>query len=806
MLPSTIPRFTFTPRHRRGTFRAHARPSEFPFRRVSLLRSPIRLLVVIVLLLGGVWAGCTLRLETELLPLLPSHLPSVRGLAEFQRRFASEREVYVVADPAMPEAERAIAFQKLRPALAALPGVASVAAPGEDLAKDWPQLSAWAVWNLPPENFARALAALAPERVQPQLATIPEKLAGALDPEELARLQLDPLGLLPALGGENADAGGTAQMAAFLSGEAPPFLIVHSTEPLEDFWKCIAFTDAVRCVLDGQSGLLLTGRPAFTAEISRQMRGDMALMMGAASVLLCAVFWLFYRTLRPLGWILFFQALALIVGLIVARICFGSLNVISMGFASILLGVSMDYSILVYHHFASGHDAQVRVWALLRRGIWFSAVTTAASFLVLAFSSFPGLRELSALVAAGLIASALFATWLLPLVLRARLPAAPPILDRLAEATARGVDRWRRPLLAGGAAIALLGGALAVFRTDRIYVAGLGQFQPADGEAWRAQQWLLNSDASVRDAIYLVQARTWEQVKAGASALAAQVSGGKMSLWSYLLPAPAHQEANRAAWPARTVARLRADFETAGLGEEWSASTLAFCTALENAAAGNAEAFCGAQPLLATLASEHDGTITAIIRLPDAAGHPIPVGGFAQSDAEILPVSWLSLGEELTALARHDMSRLGLWMLAALAVLCALAQRSVKLFALNFAALLLALLALIVLLALTGTSLSPLSLLSVPLLLGLVIDYSLHLLIALEHSRGDLGTTYRHLAAPVVLTGLSSCIGFGAPMLTRQPALRNFGLVMDLGIIAAVATCLILLPLLYRATRSSVKK
>jgi len=56
------------------------------------------------------------------------------------------------------------AWQKLRPALTALPGVASVAAPGEELARDWPELSAWAVWNLAPEYFARVLAALAPAR------------------------------------------------------------------------------------------------------------------------------------------------------------------------------------------------------------------------------------------------------------------------------------------------------------------------------------------------------------------------------------------------------------------------------------------------------------------------------------------------------------------------------------------------------------------------------------------------------------------------------------------------------------------
>ncbi|MGH8574865.1 MAG: hypothetical protein ACREX8_20210, partial [Gammaproteobacteria bacterium] len=53
---------------------------------------------------------------------------------------------------------------------------------------------------------------------------------------------------------------------------------------------------------------------------------------------------------------------------------------------------------------------------------------------------------------------------------------------------------------------------------------------------------------------------------------------------------------------------------------------------------------------------------------------------------------------------------------------------------------------------------------------------------------------------PILLTGLASCIGFGAPMLTSQPALQNFGLAMDLGIIAAVTACLFLLPVLARLT------
>ncbi|MGV3531975.1 MAG: MMPL family transporter [Chthoniobacteraceae bacterium] len=775
-----------------------------------LLRSPLRVLVIVALLLGGVWAGLTLRLETELLPLMPSKLPSVRGLEEFQRRFASEREVHVVADPAMPEPERAAAFRKLRPELAKLPGVAAVVAPGEEFGANFPELAAWAVGNLPPEKFAKALAALQPERAREKLAAIPDSLAGALDPEEMVRLQFDPLGILETLSEGGAGTEMTTGLAPMLSGEAPAFLTIRTTEPLLNFEDCIAMTDAVRAVVDktlvGETRLKLTGRPAFTAEISRQMRSDMAFMMGVAAVLVCAMFWAFYRTLRPLGWILFFQFLALLAGVIVARIWFGSLNVISMGFASILLGVSMDYSILVYHHFASSHRDDMAIWARLRRGIWFSAATTAAAFLVLAFSSFPGLRQLSALVAAGLLMSALFATWLLRVVLSAKPPKAPPVLDRAAHGAADVVHRWRRALLVGATLLALLAGALLWQQPGSFYTAGMRQFQPAENDAYRAQEWLVKSNAGETDGIYLVRASSWEAVKGAATQLADKVSGGRMTTWTHLLPVPANQRANQQKWTAGTAEQLRAEFENAGLEAEWSEPTLRLVSALERSASGEADAFRGAAGLLKTLASEENGTVTAIVRLPDAGEKPVPEGGLQVKDAEVLPVSWVSMSEELTSLARDDMKRLGVWMLAAITILCSLAQRSARLVMLNFAALILALLSLALLLRLTGTTMSPLSLLSVPLLLGLVIDYSLHILMALEHSKGDLRQTYGHLAVPVLLTGLASCIGFGAPILTSQPALRNFGVVMDLGILSAVSTCLIVLPVLYIATQRAGRR
>ena len=157
----------------------------------------------------------------------------------------------------------------------------------------------------------------------------------------------------------------------------------------------------------------------------------------------------------------------------------------------------------------------------------------------------------------------------------------------------------------------------------------------------------------------------------------------------------------------------------------------------------------------------------------------------------------MQLRADLNRTAVRDFERLSLFMLAIVLVLCFAAHRSGRLVALNFIALVLSLLLLALLLYASDTSMTLLSLLCIPLMIGLVIDYSLHILLALEHAHGDLVDAARHLAVPVLLTGTASLIGFTAPMLSSQPALQNFGNVMDLGTIAAVTSGLILLPALY---------
>jgi hypothetical protein len=769
----------------------------------GLLSSPARTLFLALLIGAGLWAWTTLRFETELIPILPGSLPSVRGLQDFSTLAMGEDEVYVVPDPELPEGRRAEILAKIRPALAGVANVGRVEFPSEELSKNGGVFAAWLLANAPPETFQKVQAALEARNAEGRLAEIPEKLAGAVDPAELETLRIDPLGLLELLG------SGSQQSSGFEIPQ-PSFLVVSPANPLPDTAADSVFVDALQERLreilppGERDWVLLTGTPVFNTEISRQMRGDILFMVAVASVLLGASFYAFYRTLRPLGWILFFQMLAMLSGLVAARLLFGGLNVISMGFASILLGVGMDYCILVYHHIASPDRDNRGVWRTLRRGIWFSAAVTASAFFMLSLSSFPGLRQLAVLVGFGLLMTALLATWLLPVVLRANPPQAPSAIFLASRYSASWILRRHRFLIVS---IVLLVAGLIVARPwqkiGQIYDSSMENLRPVGSRAFQGQEWLARLDPSASDAIYILRASTHDEIRKALPAFARAANPQNPAELGWSIPSETHRAANLTGWGEGTKSRLSAVFEEAGFGVEWSGTTLRMVEALEAAARGDQTAFQSINRLLRGMAGRDEEGAFALVRLPGLAKKPVPEGGWPAEiqNLEIRPVSWVSLTQEVSDLAGKDFFRIGFAMLAAIVLLCAMAQKSAGLLVLNLLALVLAFCLFVSLLLVTGAVLTPLSLISVPLLIGLAIDYSLHILMALEHERGDLHRTYDHLAAPVVLTGLSASIGFGVPILTNQPALQNFGLVMDLGVVSSVVACLVFLPCIYRLCR-----
>ena len=101
-------------------------------------------------------------------------------------------------------------------------------------------------------------------------------------------------------------------------------------------------------------------------------------------------------------------AVVLACTLALGGLIFGSINVVSLGFAGILLGLAVDYGVVHYQEALASPDAIIpEIRRAIGPSIFWAAVTTISAFLVLNFGGLPGLAQLGSLVALGVALSAL---------------------------------------------------------------------------------------------------------------------------------------------------------------------------------------------------------------------------------------------------------------------------------------------------------------------------------------------------------------------------------------------------------------
>ncbi len=699
-------------------------------KRASLIVAPL-------ILLAGVWAAATIRLQTELLPLMPQDLPTVRGLTLFQQHFSSAQDVTVVlTNPA--------AAGDLNRRLRDLPGVEATYVLGGRQLDSAVQSVAWIIANLPPEKFARFRSLFTPAELDRRLETARQNLAGAVDLPEAAMVRLDPLGILPWLRDE---AGITAPS---IEANAAA-IVVRSRQELRTFEQCQRFVDSVRSIVGDQG--LLTGRPAFMAENSRSMRRDMLRMVAVSGALVALVFWLAYRSVAALMWMLPLQAISILAGVLAARLVFGELNVLSIGFAAILLGLGIDYCVVVYHFCATGEGN----WNRLRLAVWMSAATTVAAFAALHFSRFPGLNQLALLVSVGLLTMAWLATTLLPVALRRRRESVPAWVETISDRWGAWVAR-RRHWIVGGALVGAC--CLPGLRQYRFYDPDLRRLRPADSEAYRGLdllQQMRGRDDGV-DVILPVEA---------AKDFA-------------LRPREEFLEKNRAQWQPGNSEAVRAALERAGFDADWGRATTRLLEMLD--------AWDFREPRL--FLSNVSGNL-ALVRVP--AGQELPGGAS--------PVNWPMLATELKRTIVEDFRKLSALILGAVLALCWWTHRSWRGVLWQATGLAVAAAGLFALMFVTRETMTLMSLLALPLVAGLAVDYGLHMVLTLEEHGGDVRRALRQLSAPLAVMAITSVIGFGSPLVTRQPMLQNFGMVMMLGILSAAVSGLLVLPALYGVLR-----
>jgi len=211
----------------------------------------------------------------------------------------------------------------------------------------------------------------------------------------------------------------------------------------------------------------LTGQPVLDYDQMVQSEKDIALA-SVVSLFLCALIFIYgyNETGRPVK-----ATICLLVGMAYtlgfATLAVGHLNVLTITFVPMLIGLAIDYGVHLItryeeelRHGRTREEALTKAMVFTGQGIFTGSLTTAGAFIAMAFTNFKGIQEMGIICGGGLLLCLIPMMTLLPvLLLRGR----QNVIDRSQtedETRARIENFWlQRPALVIGITIAL--GALA---------------------------------------------------------------------------------------------------------------------------------------------------------------------------------------------------------------------------------------------------------------------------------------------------------------------------------------------------------
>lgn len=219
----------------------------------------------------------------------------------------------------------------------------------------------------------------------------------------------------------------------------------------------------------------VTGEPVLELDELTQAKHDTTLAAILALALSALIFICGYReTARPLkATVCLLVGIGYTVGL--AALTTGHLNILSITFAPILIGLAIDFGV----HLISRYEEDLRHgrpgWVALRKamvftgtGIFTSAFATAAAFFSMAFTDFKGIREMGIISGGGLLVCLLPMMTLLPLWLLRGRQSKPEKKPRPPQSRRQRIEQFWLERSKTTVALCLIVTALALTQAPRV--------------------------------------------------------------------------------------------------------------------------------------------------------------------------------------------------------------------------------------------------------------------------------------------------------------------------------------------------
>ena len=800
-----------------------------------------------VLLVVAVCLGLArLRFDVDILDLLPPDEPTVQGLKLYQQHFTNARELVVTLRA--PESDQA---ERLAGELAAhlrqqtnLVEDVTWQPPWMERPDQLGELLGWLWFNQPPGDFAALTNRLAPDQLKPVLDETREMLATSMSPMDLARRSFDPFNLLtmPALtniSGMSMDQGN--QMFASSDGKFR-LLYVQSAVDLTSYRACESWLKAIHTIVaELQSGpskedckgvtVRYTGRPVFVEEIATSMQHDMSHSVGATSIIIAILFWLTHRRWLPMLWLLALLGLILFATLALGALVLGTISVVALGFAAVLLGLAVDYAVVHYQEALAHPQMTVpEIRRAIAPSILWAAITTISAFLVLNLGGLPGLGQLGTLVAIGIGVAALVMVmiYLPPLFPERRKPRPTQTQFRWRNYFAAPQERLVIGMASAGksshrAAFLLTGliffSACAVLCFQRPGLDRSGNaLQPQHGEAQTTLDEMTSELGLPPQPLWLIisgrnEAEVYQRLTRAEELLNGAVTNhviGRYLLPDTLWPRAEFQTANRTT--AAVLGEKGPLLRGAALGAGFNTNALVLTEELiQNWARAGASTgviwptnHVSQWLLKRFVARTSDECLVMGLIYP--ATNRVEAEALTDLSTRLSRNGALLSGWELLGSATLKRVQSRMWQVVTPMVVLVLlslwfAFRRATEILLGVAVLCLSGVCLLATMALAGWTWNLMNLMALPLMLGTGVDYTFFIQLALRRHGGDLVAVRRSVGRALMLCGGTAVAGFGSLAFSSNLGMASLGKVCAVGIGTNMLISVFLLPAWWRLSR-----
>ncbi len=572
--------------------------------------------------------------------------------------------------------------------------------------------------------------------------------------------------------------------------------------------KLYAIKDRLNTEFKGQAEAQYFGSALIAVANAKQIKSDIIWSTSIAMTALMLILILFYRKIFiPL--IIFLPTLfGAVFAVALLYLVKGTISAISLGIGSILIGITIDYSLHILTHYK--HNSDVRhLYKDITMPLIMSSTTTAIAFLCLLFVHSEALQDLGIFAAAITVSSAFFSLLFVPHLYKPRADNFAHTrnwIDRLA-----GVSFHKNKFLIGGCALVIM----ACFFTydDVAFNNDLSQLNFIPKDQREAEKQLEQSTNLTSKSIYLAaygnDLETVLQRNSNLSAyLDAQQSSGNILNFSSvggIVLSKSDQQQKIARWNAFWTASKKAQVKAALIkeGARFGFKPTTYERFFDRIDAPfqtiSVSEYARLQGLeLSEFVASKNGfyTVSTLVKVDNAKRDAFVrhIG----DQAGVLAIDRQQMNETFLGNLNVDFTRLVNYSFIAVVLILFVFFRRIEL--VLVATIPIAITAIVTagIMGMFNIRFNIFSMIVCTLVFGHGVDFSIFMTSALQKQYTDGKNEIAIYRTSIILAVITTILGIGALIFAKHPALTSISSISLIGVLAALVITFIFYPILFR--------